>query len=174
MSNRGIVVGSVFKPNGKAARGASVFIKRITGPSGLLFIDKQIETNSNLLGDFILPFVWSGADFADDLSIIEITLGAYTEDSYSYKEGGSKITSSDVTAKSIVNIRGVLKRDVEGLVKIVSTSNPADGLGDAADFYIEIASAIKKWESLVPFWKTSQMWTTENWIILGGTNIYLR
>ena len=165
--NRGLIVGKVYRPNGKGAGDAVVSIARIYGGSGLLGI-QSIYRKSDSDGNFALPFLWSAADiFSKDTTFIFANIVAYTE---VVTERGLT-TYWTMTAHATTEVRCVFMRDAIGQLSMIT--NTFDSMPEIADSAISLATALKNWSGLVPFWKTNLL-TTEGYLIVGAGNIYLQ
>src|SRR5438105_661327 len=86
--NNGLVTGTIFYPSGKRASNVIVNLTSVlfgSGPipisgtkhseGGFSWRSTDATTDSN--GRFTVPFFWSGAEFASDISTITINLVAF-------------------------------------------------------------------------------------------------
>lgn len=163
--NRGIVVGHVYTVDGAPAKGAYVLVYGVYGGTNLGVEKFEVRVKSD--GSFQAPFLWSPVEWADDLTVINIRMVAWTQVGDLLKDGYSRDTSHVAR-----NVRGYLVRDILHPLNIVS-GNPFSSVPDMADFAIGIGQAIANYKSLVPFWKVSQMAETEGWIIGAGIDLWL-
>jgi hypothetical protein len=161
--NRGIIVGTVFDPTGLPAAGAGVYVQHVSGIQSSFAI-KKFDINADKHGRFQAPFLWRGADWADDLTIINIGIGAWTD----VVDGNTTTT----TAKIYRHMRGYIIRDAMQPLNVAS--NALAGLPDLLDFQVSIIQALKNYKDLVPFWKVTDVTSTEGWIIAAGGDLYLQ
>lgn len=165
--NRGLIVGRIFSPSGKGAGGAFVTVTRVYGSGGLLGIQK-IDGKVRSNGQYAVPFLWSGTEFADDLSSLKTTAIVVARTESVTKSG--RVTTWTTTAGARAEVTCVIMRDSMG--QLATVANTFGSIPEIADSALSLASALANYKNLVPFWKTS-LWTTENWLMVGAQDIYL-
>jgi hypothetical protein len=167
--NRGVVVGKVFDAQGRPAKSAYVAIYQVTGNSGRALLEiEKFDARADSKGSFKVPFLWKPTDWASDLSTVYIRTVAYTEEGDLLRDGSSR-----QTANIAQWIKGYVVRDILQPINIAS-GNPFESVPDLADFAIGIGQALAHYKDLVPFWKVSQVASTEGWVIGAGAYLYLR
>lgn len=167
--NRGIVSGRIFYPDGKPASNIYVKIAGVFGDNGRIQIkgitrsigagqtDSTAEGYSGADGRFSIPFIWSGAEFAEGLSVISIHLTAL-----------NKISGTS-TVWGRIQVRGFLYKDLQNLL---SSSSPILSNTDLNYYAPSLKSAIKKYLGS-RFWNSALL-TTESWILVGAAAIVLK
>ena len=163
MDNRGLVVGKVFNTNGKRANNAVVHLSKIIGGSGLISAKKYYaQTNSK--GEYELGFLWDDWDgFSNDLTVLSIGIGAWTEENSN--------NTSRVRARSYSEVRGYVIRD--NMQAMGAYTNTFSSMPEIADSAISLAQTLVHYENLVPFWKATNLASTQCWLIVARADIYL-
>ena len=167
--SRGIVVGTVYNKDGNPAKGAKVKVHHVEGSNGKLRI-QAFESKTDRNGKYATAFLWSGVEHGYGeigKNTFQIRIVAWTEVGDLVKDGYSRDTS--FTARTI---DGYLAQDILKPIN-TATGNPFNSMPDMADFAISIAQALLNYKHLVPFWKISEVMSTEQQLIAGGMNLWL-
>jgi hypothetical protein len=171
--NLGLIVGKVLKPEGdEAVPEGEVYVKKILGGGGkqIGFIGPQgqkqmahVDVDSD--GTFQLPFGWSGAEFAEDLSVVNISLyGGWTETT----KPSSRVTIDRTLSHGYVTFRGYLIENVSCRIGLALPDvQSVQGLAEFAKSLIE---AYRKVRGSLPILKVDAM-STECKLILSAGNI---
>ncbi len=165
--NRGIVVGKVYEPSGRPASSAKVVVSRVE--SDTRFRIERIEAKVQKDGSFAAPFLWSGVEWGDPITLndIRIRINAWKEEGDLIKDGYSRDTG--FTSRTI---KGYYARDILFPIN-VAAGNPFSSYPDFGDFLISIGQALANYKSLVPFWKVSQASATEGSVIGAAVELWL-
>ena len=165
--NRGIVVGTIYTNDGYPAKGAFAKIVWVAAGAGKMDIEK-FEAKADKNGKYAAAFLWQGSGHADDLSATAtIRLVAWTQEGDLLKDGYSRDTSHVARTTT-----GYLVKDILQPLN-VATGNPFNSVDDLADFAIGIGTALINYKNLVPFWKISQVFSTEGFVIGAGQDLWL-
>lgn len=166
--NRGIVVGKVYEISGRPASSAKVVVSRVESDSR--FQIERIEAKVQKDGSFAAPFLWKGVEWGDPITSrgnIRIRINAWKEEGDLVKDGYSRDTG--FTSRTI---NGYIARDIMQAAN-VATGNPFNGYSDFGDFLISIGQALSNYRTLVPFWKVSQVGTTEGYVLGAAVELWL-